>query len=55
MKGMEGDADENRDGKITAAELQTYILEMVGKQAMTLNRRQEPQMVGDLGRVLVGR
>ena len=55
MKGMEGDADENRDGKITAAELQTYVLEMVGKQAMTLNRRQEPQMVGDSGRVLVGR
>lgn len=55
MKGMEGDADENKDGKITAAELQGYIEEMVGRQAMTMSRRQQPQLIGDASRVLVGR
>jgi hypothetical protein len=54
MKGMEGDADENKDGKITVAELQVYIEEMVGRQAMTMSRRQQPQMIGDARRVLVG-
>jgi len=46
MKGMEGDADENKDGKITAGEMQSYIAEMVRRQAMTLNRKQNPQFVG---------
>jgi hypothetical protein len=55
MKGMEGDADGNKDGKITATELQGYIEEMVGRQAMTMSRRQQPQMMGDASRVLVGR
>jgi hypothetical protein len=53
MKGMEGDADENKDGKITSAELQDYVSEMVGRQSMVLNRRQQPQLIGDAGRVVV--
>ena len=52
---MEGDADENKDGKITAGEIQTYLADMVPKQAMTMNRKQMPQLTGDANRVLVGR
>ena len=55
MKGMEGDADANRDGKITLGEMQAYLTENVGRQAGMMNRKQEPQLVGDANRVLVGR
>ena len=55
MKGMEGDADENKDGKITVGEMQGYLAEMVPRQAMTMNRKQIPQLTGDANRVLVGR
>jgi hypothetical protein len=55
MRGMEGDADVNRDGKITVGEMQTYLAENVSRQAGMMNRRQEPQVVGDRSRVLVGR
>ena len=55
MKGMEGDADANRDGKITLGEMQAYLVENVGRQAGMMNRKQEPQLVGDADRVLVGR
>ena len=55
MKAMEGDADANKDGRITAGELQEYLAEMVGRQAMGMSRRQQPQLFGDAERVLVGR
>jgi len=55
MKGMEGEADENKDGNITMAEMQSYLKEYVGKKAMSLNRTQVPQLTGDQSRVLVGR
>ncbi len=55
MKGMEGDADLSKDGKITASEMQEYLTEMVGRQAMGMNRKQQPQLFGDAERVLVGR
>ncbi len=55
MKGMEGDADANRDGKITLGEMQAYLVENVGRQAGMMSRKQEPQLVGDANRVLVGR
>jgi hypothetical protein len=55
MKGMEGDADANRDGKITLGEMQAYLVENVGRQAGMMNRKQEPQLVGDANQVLVGR
>ena len=29
MKGMEGEADENRDGKITLGEMHSYLAENV--------------------------
>jgi hypothetical protein len=55
MRGMEGDADINRDGRITAGEMQSYLAENVSRHAGMLNRKQEPQLIGDAGRVLVGR
>jgi hypothetical protein len=55
MKGMEGDADTNRDGKITLGEMQAYLVDNVGRQAGMMNRKQEPQLVGDANRVLVDR
>jgi hypothetical protein len=55
MRGMEGDADANRDGKITTGEMQAYLVENVGRQAGMMNRKQEPQLVGDVNRILVGK
>jgi len=55
MKGMEGDADENKDNKITAGELQSYLQDMVGRKAMSVNRKQIPQLTGDANRVLIGK
>jgi hypothetical protein len=55
MKGMEGEADLNKDNKITVAEMQEYLTDMVGRQAMGMNRKQQPQLFGDPERVLVGR
>ncbi len=55
MRGMEGDADANKDGKITLGEIQAYLSENVGRQAAMMSRKQEPQLIGDANRVLVGR
>lgn len=55
MRGMEGEADLNKDGKITLDETQQYLSENVGRHARTMNRQQEPQVIGDGSRILVGR
>ena len=55
MRGMEGDADANRDGRITAGEMQAYLAENVSRQAGMMNRQQVPQLIGDANRVLVGK
>ncbi len=55
MLGMEGEADVNKDGQITVGEMQAYLAERVPRRAMSLNRTQLPQTVGDESRVLVGR
>jgi len=55
MKGMEGDADGNRDGKITAGEMQEYLSDKVSRQAMSMSRKQDTQLVGVANRVLMGR
>jgi hypothetical protein len=55
MRGMEGEADANKDGQITVAEMQTYLSEQVPRRAMSMNRTQQPQVVGNQSRVLVGR
>jgi NADH-quinone oxidoreductase subunit E len=44
-----------KDGKITLDEIQAYLSENVGRQARIMNRKQEPQVIGDMARVLVGR
>jgi hypothetical protein len=49
MKGMEGDADGNKDQQITAGELQEYVLANVSR----LQRNQTPELMGDAERVLV--
>jgi hypothetical protein len=54
MKGMEGDADLNKDGKITAGEMQEHLTDTVGRQAMGMNHKQHPQLFGDSNKVLVG-
>jgi len=55
MRGMEGEADVNKDGKITTGEMQGYLVENVAKQASLANRVQQPQLAGDVNRVLVGK
>ncbi len=55
MRGMEGDADTNKDGKITTGEMHGYLTEQVARQAGMQNRIQQPQLIGDPNRVLVGR
>jgi hypothetical protein len=55
MKGLEGDADDNKDGTITIGKLQSYLSEKVPRFAMKMNRTQEPQLVGDSARVLVSK
>ena len=55
MKGMEGDADEAKKGRITTGDLHRYLSDKVGRQAMGMNRKQQPQLFGDAERVLVGR
>ena len=55
MKGMEGDADGNKDGKITAGEMQEYLQDKVSRLAMSMSRKQDTQLVGDANKVLMGR
>ena len=35
--------------------MQIYLTENVGRQAAMMSRKQEPQLIGDANRVLVGR
>jgi uncharacterized caspase-like protein len=55
MKGMEGDADANKDGKITLGEMQKYLSEQVSRQAGMVNRQQTPVVMGDADKVLMSR
>ena len=55
MVGMEGDEDANRDGKITLGEMQSYLSENVSRHAAMMSRKKEPQLIGDVNRILVGR
>ncbi len=53
MKGMEGDADLNNDGKTTVAEMHEYLIDTVGREAMGMNRKQQPQLYGDTNKILI--
>jgi hypothetical protein len=50
---IRGEADANRDGRITVGEMQAYLSDKVSRQAMTLYRKQNTQLVADANRVLV--
>ncbi len=50
MKGMEGDADANKDNRITAGELHAYVQQNVIQQS---SGSQTPELQGDADRVLV--
>ena len=50
MKGMEGEADKNKDNKITAGELHQYVQQHVVQQS---SGSQTPELQGDAERVLV--
>jgi len=54
MKGLRGDADANRDKKITQQELNAYLAENVDEQARRMGREQQPQLLsGDPEKVVV--
>ena len=50
MKGMEGEADSNKDNAITARELHAYVQQNVIQQS---SGSQTPELLGDTNRVLV--
>ena len=49
MKGMEGDADSNKDRKITSGELHSYVLANVSR----LQWNQTPELQGSANRAMV--
>jgi len=53
MKGLEGNADINKDKKITNGELLTYMDENVSQKASELGRQQNPSLVGNPDKVLM--
>jgi len=55
MKGMEGDADINKDGIVSFGEMHSYLTEQVTKHASMVNRTQIPQFFGDPNKVLISK
>ena len=53
MKGLEGNADQNLDNKITNGELIAYLKQNVSEEAFINNRQQEPMLSGDPDKVLI--
>ena len=53
MKGLEGNADINKDKKITNGELLAYMDENVSQKASELGRQQNPSLSGDPDKVLM--
>jgi len=53
LKGMRGEADSDKDGTITLAEMEAYVKEQVSTQARRMNREQEPMLTGQKERALV--
>ena len=53
LKGMRREADSNKDGTITLAELEAYVKKQVSTQARRMGREQEPMLTGKKERVLV--
>ena len=53
MKWLEGNADINKDKKITNGELLAYMDENVSQKASALGRQQNPSLAGDPNKVLM--
>ena len=53
MKGLQGNADENKDKKITNGELIAYLKNNVSQEAFTQNREQDPMLAGDPDKILM--
>ncbi len=53
MKGLEGNADSNKDKKITNGELLVYMDENVSQKAAEQGREQNPSLAGDPDKVLM--
>ena len=53
MKGLEGNADINKDNKLTNGELLSYMDDKISIQASSLGREQNPSLTGDPDKVLV--
>jgi uncharacterized caspase-like protein len=55
MRGMEGEADLNKDRHITVLEMEQFLSEHVFKRAKAMGRNQQPQVLGDKSKVLMVR
>ena len=53
MKGLEGEADMNKDKQITNGEMLAYMDENVSERALDLGRQQNPSLAGDPDQVLM--
>ena len=53
MKGLEGNADTNKDRNITNGELLVYMDKNVSQKASELGRKQNPTLSGDPDKVLM--
>ncbi len=53
MKGLEGDADDNNDRKITSNELYSFIQNNVSNKAIEIGRKQNPSYTGDSDRIIL--
>ena len=53
MKGLEGNADTNKDKKITNGELLAYMDQNVSQKASEYGRQQNPSLAGDPDKVLI--
>ena len=53
MKGLEGNADANKDKDITNGELLAYLDQNVAQKASELGRQQNPSLAGDPDKILM--
>ncbi|MCK4357747.1 MAG: caspase family protein [Candidatus Cloacimonetes bacterium] len=53
LKGLQGNADKNKDDSISVNELDYYLKNNVPKIAGQMNREQTPQIIGNLEKVIV--
>ena len=53
MKGLEGNADLNKDKTLTNGELIAYLKNNVSQEAFSQNRQQEPMLSGNPDNILI--